>query len=150
MSINSEYIVTRKIKIPAWMNNWMIQWYNWIGFFIPDLCQIFICFSSLQNGQADNVEDDDLQPHYKYLSLVEKVCTLIWMRAFYYGWHWKATTRILCCHLIVTCALRLQRQNVMKQRKIDVVSSKKQVRTAIFSVINHCKVFWLKILLVPL
>ncbi|CAD6264327.1 unnamed protein product [Miscanthus lutarioriparius] len=43
------------------------------------------------NGQADNVEDDDLQPHYKYLSLVEK------------------------------------RQNVMKQRKIDIVSSKKQV-----------------------
>jgi hypothetical protein len=41
------------------------------------------------------VEDDDLQPHYKYLSLVEKVGTLIWMRAFYYGWHWKATTRIL-------------------------------------------------------
>ncbi|XP_066349979.1 uncharacterized protein [Miscanthus floridulus] len=46
---------------------------------------------SLENGQADNVEDDDLQPHYKYLSLVEK------------------------------------RQNVMKQRKIDIVSSKKQV-----------------------
>ncbi|XP_066349980.1 uncharacterized protein [Miscanthus floridulus] len=45
---------------------------------------------SLENGQADNVEDDDLQPHYKYLSLVEK------------------------------------RQNVMKQRKIDIVSSKKQ------------------------
>ncbi|CAD6214301.1 unnamed protein product [Miscanthus lutarioriparius] len=42
------------------------------------------------DGQADNVEDDDLQPHNKYLSLVEK------------------------------------RQNVMKQRKIDVVSSKKQ------------------------
>jgi len=58
------------------------------------------------------------------------------MRTFYHGWHWKATTRILCCHLTVTCALRLQRQNVMKQRKIDVVSSKKQVRTAIFSVIN--------------
>jgi hypothetical protein len=32
---------------------------------------------------------------------------------------------ILCCHLTVTYALRLQSQNVMKFRKIDVVSSKK-------------------------
>ncbi|CAD6264334.1 unnamed protein product [Miscanthus lutarioriparius] len=54
--------------------------------YVPNLNE-----NSLQNGQADNVEDDDLQPHYKYLSLVEK------------------------------------RQNVMKQRKIDIVSSKKQV-----------------------
>jgi len=37
----------------------------------------------------------------------------------------------------------------MKQRKIDVASSKKQVRTTIFSVLNHSKVFLLKIFLVP-
>jgi hypothetical protein len=96
------------------LNDTQVQ-LNWI--FYTRFMQIFICFSSLQNEQADNVEDDDLQPHYKYLSLVEKVCTIIWMGAFYYGWHWKATT--------VTCSLCLQRQNVTKQRKIDVVSSKK-------------------------
>ncbi|KAG2629268.1 hypothetical protein PVAP13_3KG434802 [Panicum virgatum] len=43
------------------------------------------------NGHADNVEDDDLQPDYEYLSHVQK------------------------------------RQNLMMQRKIDVLSSKKQV-----------------------
>lgn len=118
------------------LNDTMVQ-LNW-QFFIPDLCQIFICFSSLQNRQGDNVEDDDLQPHYKYLSLAEKVCTLIWMRAFFTMVGTGklvmvvASTRILCCHLTVTCALRLQRQNVMEQRIIDAVSSKKQVMTIIF------------------
>jgi hypothetical protein len=42
-------------------------------------------------GKGDNVEEDDLQPHYKYFNLAKKVCTLIWIRAFYYGWHCKAS-----------------------------------------------------------
>jgi hypothetical protein len=46
--------------------------------------------------------------------------------------------------------LALAEAKCYETEKIDVVSSKKHVRTAIFSVINHCKVFWLKILLVPL
>ena len=44
-----------------------------------------------------------------------------------------ALTRILCCPLTVTCDLCLQRQNLMMQRKIDVLSSKKQVRKLFFS-----------------
>ena len=70
------------------LNDTMVQ-LSWI-LHTRFMSKIYLFYSS-QNGHADNVEDDDLQPDYEYLSHVQKVCTLIWMRAFYYVWHWKAS-----------------------------------------------------------
>jgi hypothetical protein len=46
--------------------------------------------------------------------------------------------------------LALAEAKCYETEKIDVVSSKKQVKTTIFSVINHFKVLGLKIPLIPL
>lgn len=87
--------------------------------------------------------------HDKMFEEMIKVC-LATFGCFFLCSHYKdagclvvTSTRTLCCHLIVTCALHLQRQN-------DGVRSKRQVMTVNFPVINLCKVFYLNILLVPL